>query len=311
MTRCLCCGKPLTAASAGGWHKACIRRFFGTAELPDLMISPEVLEALTRESTNRGLTVPGVQKKLSLTLSHEGRSRLTLLDYPTGYILKPQAEEYRALPEMEFLVMTMAEATGIRTVPHALLTMEDGSFAYITRRVDRMDGQMPAMEDFCQLDRRLTEDKYKGSYERCAKIIREYAWAANYDLAELFLRLVFCFVTGNSDMHLKNFSLLESAEGSGQYGLSPAYDLLAVNVVSADTEEFALSMNGKKTHLRKKDFLLFAENAGIPGTAAQRMMRKVLSMKAKYEEMIADSYIPEDMKEALAALMRERMAVLE
>ena len=124
--------------------------------------------------------------------------------------------------------------------------------------------QMLAMEDFCQLDLRLTQDKYKGSYERCAKIIERYSSRKGLDRTELYLRLVFSFLVGNSDMHLKNFSLIETEEGSEKYVLSPAYDLLPVNVIMPeDKEQFVLAMNGKKTHIRRKDFLLFAETCGM------------------------------------------------
>jgi len=103
---------------------------------------------------------------------------------------------------------------------------------------------------------RLTQDKYKGSYERCSKIIRKYSSRTMLDMTELFIRLVFSFLVGNSDMHLKKFSLIETAGDNGQYVLSPAYDLLPVNVIMPeDKEQFALTMNGKKTNIQKKDFL--------------------------------------------------------
>ena len=222
---CLCCGKPLrTENTDSGWHKSCIKRFFGTAELPEIAIDEAAFETLAAESTNKGYTVPGVQKKLSLHLFSEGNTpRLTLVNYPTGYILKPQVPEFEALPQAEQLVMCMADTAGISTVPHALI-MEKDSLAYITKRVDRIftknSMQMLAMEDFCQLDLRLTQDKYKGSYERCAKIIERYSSRKGLDITELYLRIVFSFLVGNSDMHLKNFSLIETEEGSGKYVLS-------------------------------------------------------------------------------------------
>ena len=260
---CLCCGKPLKGDSGCGWHKACIKRFFGTTEIPELEIDQQTLEALATQSTNKGLTVPGVQKKLSLHLHLEnGDNRLTLVDYPTGYILKPQVDDFESLPESEQLVMCMADATGISTVPHALV-QNGNDFAYITKRVDRIaDGSEVAklaMEDFCQLDFRLTADKYKGSYERCAKIVRKYSSQMGLDMAELFMRIVFSFVVGNSDMHLKNFSMIETDEASSEYILSPVYDLLPVNVIMPeDDEECALALNGKKSNINKGDFILFA-----------------------------------------------------
>ena len=200
---CLCCGKPLnTSAVSDQWHKKCIRAFFGTTTLPDIDISDKVLTQLAIDSTSKGFTVPGVQKKLSLHLTKGDSPRLTLVNYPTGYILKPQTEEYPALPEMEYLVMQMAQTTGIKTVPFALIRMasQDSVFAYITKRIDRVAGEVPgmlAMEDFCQLDGRLTEDKYRGSYERCGKVITKHSARPGLDLSELFIRVVFYFAVGN------------------------------------------------------------------------------------------------------------------
>ncbi len=314
---CLCCGKPLrTENTHFGWHKSCIKKFFGTTKLPEIAIDEKALELLATESTNKGYTVPGVQKKLSLHLFSEGGNpRLTLVNYPTGYILKPQVAEFEALPEAEQLVMTMADAIGISTVPHALI-MGNGSPAYITKRVDRVFQnnavQMLAMEDFCQLDLRLTQDKYRGSYERCAKIINQYSSRSGLDMTELYWRLVFSFVVGNSDMHLKNFSLIETEEGSGKYVLSPAYDLLPVNVIMPeDKEQFALAMNGKKANIHRKDFLVFAEKCGITRSSAEKMIEKIVSQKGKLISMCNDSLMPDHLKERFVTLMEERMSVFE
>ena len=314
---CLCCGKPLrTEDTHSGWHKSCIRRFFGTIELPEIVIDEVKFEALATESTNKGYTVPGVQKKLSLHLFSEGNTpRLTLVNYPTGYILKPQVSEFEALPQAEHLVMGMADAAGISTVPHALIMGKD-SPVYITKRVDRIftksKMQMLAMEDFCQLDLRLTQDKYKGSYERCAKIIERYSSRKGLDITELYLRLVFSFLVGNSDMHLKNFSLLETEEGSGKYVLSPAYDLLPVNVIMAeDKEQFALAMNGKKTHIHRKDFLVFAEECAMTRSSAKKMIAMLVSKKEKLLAVCQNSLLPEHLKERLASLIEERAGILE
>ena len=178
---CLCCGKPIKneEAASCGWHHSCIKHFFGTTRLPEITISNEALEWIANETISKGYTVPGVQKKLSLHLSKEEKARLTLVGYPSGYILKPQTNEYRALPEAEQMIMCMADAAGITTVPHGLI-QSDGTYAYITKRVDRMvlpdqSIRLLAMEDFCQLTYRLTNDKYQSSYERCAKVIDRWS----------------------------------------------------------------------------------------------------------------------------------------
>lgn len=313
---CLCCGKPLRTPDETGWHKACIKRFFGTTKLPEIEIDDKTLNLLATETTNKGFTVPGVQKKLSLHLVSDSRKpRLTLVNYPTGYILKPQVAEFEALPESEQLIMTMADMAGISTVTHALIKGNAG-LAYITKRVDRNltydKIEMLAMEDFCQLDLRLTEDKYRGSYERCAKIIKQYSSRVGIDMAEFYIRLVFCFIVGNSDMHLKNFSLIETAEGSGEYVLSPAYDLLPVNAnMPADKEQFALAMNGKKLNIRKGDFLNFADTCDISRQTAEKLIENLVKLTPKWLSMCEKSLLPDELKDRLKKIIIERTEVLQ
>lgn len=325
MTKCLYCGrkieKPNEQEQKTSWHDRCVRSFFGTVRFPELEINEHTLQRLAEASTNQGFTVPGVQKKLSLHLEYGGRHlpRLTLVDYPSGYILKPQTKEYPRLPEAEHLVMQMADVAGICTVPHALIKAkgkEDRpTFAYITKRVDRIagkDSNMLAMEDFCQIGGRLTEDKYKGSYEVCRNIIREHSMWPGLDMAELFLRLIFCFVTGNSDMHLKNFSLMEDAPGSRRYRLSPAYDLLPVNLLlPEDPDETALTLRGKRSRFRRSDFELFAESCNVDAKAAQQIIRSVCQKEKQFLSMIQESWLSEEMKRDFKELLEERVLRLQ
>ena len=313
---CLCCGKSLQDKGYQGWHKRCIEHFFATTELPKLEIDENSLNQLALESTTKGYTVPGVQKKLSLHLfSESGHSRLTLVNYPTGYILKPQVTEFEALPEAEQLVMGMADAVGIFTVPHALME-QNGQFAYITKRVDRKFEKdtikMYAMEDFCQLDLRLTQDKYRGSYERCAKIIKKYSSRKGLDMTEFYLRILFSFVVGNSDMHLKNFSLRETEPGNRKFHLSKAYDMLPVNVIMPeDQEQLALTINGKKRNIHRKEFLILAESCGLMPKVAEHIIAKVCGLKEKFLKQVDEAYLSENQKEKVKELIVERIEILK
>lgn len=311
---CLHCGKPIKDEGTK-WHSTCIKKFFGTSKLPIIDLTKENLKKLATENTNKGYTVPGVQKKLSLHLSTENNLRLTIINYPTGYILKPATEEYDSLPEMEYLIMQMAKISGIQTVPFALIEIFDTqNFAYITKRIDRIftpQFKKLAMEDFCQLEERLTENKYRSSYERCAKIISKYSVQPGLDMADFFLRLLFSFVIGNSDMHLKNFSLIETSLGSGVYRLSEAYDMISTNIViPEDSEQFALTLNGKKKNIKKEDFLIFANTIGLSPKSVQKMINKILNLENKYIDMCKHSYLPNDKKEALEKLIKERIKIL-
>lgn len=316
--KCLCCGKdlpsnPSETKKTSGWHRRCIKNFFGTTELPYIELTDEALKLLAEKSVAKEFTVPGVQKKMSLHLSREKKARLTLVDYPTGYILKPQTEDYENLPEFEHMAMLMAEACGIKTVPHALIRM-DQTFAYITKRVDRKikeDTQLFAMEDFCQLSGRLTIDKYKGSYEQCGKIIKKYSSLTGFDLSELFLRIVFSFAIGNSDMHLKNFSLIEDRPGSRIFHLSPAYDMLPVNVIlPEDKDQMALTLNGKKRNLRKNDFLKFAEGCGLTKKTAQNLISGITDKKKNLLAICESAFLSDQQKEQMKDIIDARISLL-
>lgn len=184
------------------------------------------------------------------------------------YILKPQTDVYRALPELEDLTMHMAEAAKIAVVPHSLIRFADGELCYITRRIDRQkDGTKTAMEDMCQLSERLTEYKYKGSYEQIAKLIKKYSATPQLDLVNFWEVVVFSWIVGNSDMHLKNFSLYKTPTG---YSLTPAYDLLSTAIVMPeDKEELALTLNGKKQNCAVK----ISNRASWPLASAKRFLK--------------------------------------
>ncbi len=315
--KCLCCGTEIGRSASEEeklhrWHCRCTKKFFGTTKMPKLDLNKEKFEELANAAITQGLTVPGVQKKLSLHLSADVDARLTIVDYPAGYILKPQAEEYEMLPEFEDFAMRAAKLAGIKTVPHALIK-NHGQYAYITRRIDRNvfesgNTQLYAMEDFCQLSERLTIDKYKGSYEKCGKIVKQYSYQAGLDLSELFLRVVFSYIIGNSDMHLKNFSLIEDAPGSRRFSLSAAYDMLPVNIVlPEDSEELALTLNGKKRNIRRRDFLEFAQNCGLSSSAAEKMINKLRRLENGFLTGCKDSYLSDELKSKTSELICERI----
>ena len=305
---CLSCGKELNDENKL-WHDRCVAKVFGTKELPIIDLDEKSIEELARHRVDLSYTVPGVQKKLSLGLSKNHERKLTLVDYPSGFILKSQVKgEGDDFPEGENLTMCLAECCGIRVVPHGLLRLKDGSRAYITRRIDRVDGKAIAMEDFCQLSGRLTEDKYHSSYEQCKKVIAKFSDSKKADLSRFVYLLLFCYLTGNSDMHLKNFSLIEN---NGVYSLSAAYDLLPVNVVfPSDKEEFALTLHGKKKNVTKNDFIKFASSEdpreNLEGKEVVRMMKKLISFIPKMFELIDHSSLSEKHKEEFKALILER-----
>lgn len=197
------------------------------------------------------------------------------------------------------------------TVPHSLIRFSDGELCYITRRIDRLagGGKVP-MEDMCQLTGRLTEYKYKGSYEQIAKAIRRYSSAPQLDVVNFWEVVVFSWITGNADMHLKNFSLY-NPDGGG-YTLTPAYDMLATTLVMPeDTEELALTLNGKKRKLRKADFIRSITSTGVDEKVIENMARRFGRVLPSWFDLIDRSFLPEDMKHAYKNMILRRVIMLK
>lgn len=251
MKRCLCCYRPLHVGEID-YHSQCAKKIFGSPTAPVLPYTRKDINDLAQVIVANSTTVTGVQSKLSIDLQQDntgGPQRLTTVGLMGRYILKPQTERFERLPEIEDLSMHLAEIAKIPTVPHALIRFVDGELNYITRRIDRTDdGQKLPMEDMCQLSGKLTEQKYQGSYELIAKIIEQYSSLPQLDKINYWQQVVFSWIIGNADMHLKNFSLYSPR--TDHYVLSPTYDQVSTKIVMPeDTEEMALSLNGFKKKL--------------------------------------------------------------
>ncbi len=308
MNKCLYCYKPLKDGEID-YHKSCARKIFESTAVPELPYTRDNIKDLAREIVAASTTVTGVQAKLSLDIARGGNGepqRFTIVGLWGRFILKPQTDRYANLPENEDLIMHMAEAAGIKTVPHSLIRFADGELCYITRRIDRTKkGDKIAMEDMCQLSERLTEDKYKGSYERIAKLIRKYSSAPLLDVVNFWEVVVFSWLTGNADMHLKNFSLYKM---SGNYMLTPAYDLLSTSIVMPeDDEELALTLNGKKKKIKREDFEKAMLDSGMDTKAISNLFNKFSKAIPKWSELIKMSFLPHVEQEKLQGLI-DKMA---
>ena len=298
---CLCCGKKLEKGEVD-WHKKCIKKFFGIESLP--IINVEEFSNLFLDSPTNQSIVPGVQKKISLHLKKEGKtSRLTIVDYPSGYILKPISNQYENLPENEWLTMHLANLCKVETVPFALIRLNNNSLAYITKRIDREGKNKIPMEDFCQLGGNLTEDKYHSSYEQVGKILSKYSSNIGLDYFKLFDIILFSFIVGNSDMHLKNFSIYKK---NGKYILSPAYDLLNTIILTNDLEELALTLEGKKSNLKKENFINLAKKYELSNTQIRNIFNQYEKNYDKIINKINTSFLDDAMKRSYINLVKKR-----
>ena len=244
-------------------------------------------------------TVTGVQPKLSLHIEKLSKKdepqRFTIVGLWGGYILKPPTKQYKFLPELEDLTMHLAEISGIEVVPHSLIRLSSGNLSYITKRIDRRNELKIHMEDMCQLTERLTEQKYNGSHEQIGKAIVKYSANPGLDVTNFFEQVLFSFLTGNADMHLKNFSLIDNPEMG--YILSPAYDMVASKlVVEGDEEELALTLNGKKKKIRKKDFIEAMDRFHIDNKAIENIFNKFKASLDNWHKFIDISFLPDEMK---------------
>ena len=312
MAKCLYCYKEL-GKDEKDFHKACSKKMFGTKDVPELPYTRNDLNDLARQVIRSQTTLTGVQAKLSLDINKGTAGttdRFTIVGLWGRYILKPQTDRFASLPEVEDLTMHLAELAKIRVVPHSLIRFADGELCYITRRIDRTEkGEKLPMEDMCQLTERLTEHKYKGSYEQIAKAVQRFSSVPKLDLVNYWEQVVFSWITGNADMHLKNFSLYSTVKGN--YTLTPAYDMLSTALVMPeDTEELALALNGKKRKLKKPDFITAMQASGLEEKVIENIFRKFLKVKDKWFAFIELSFLPDDMKERYKGIIDEKLKMI-
>ena len=310
MCKCLYCYQRLEEGQRD-FHPNCARKLFGTKDAHILEYKHDDLNQLAEQVIRAQTSLTGVQPKLSLNLNkHDGCNRLTIVGLWGDYIFKPQTEAYPQLPENEDLTMHLAEAAKIKVVPHSLIRLSDGKLGYITKRIDRTkNGEKIDMEDMCQLTLHPTEYKYKSSYEQIARTITKYSSTPKLDLTNYMQLLLYCFVTGNNDMHLKNFSLYRPEK---DYLLAPAYDLLNTTIVNPkDKEELALPLSGRKTKLRVADFLNTARTIGLEESVVLRLINGLQKALPKWQVLIQSSFLDENMKKAYQELIMSRLSRLQ
>ena len=306
MCKCLYCYKELEQGQVN-FHPSCARRMFGMTTAPQMDYTREDMDGLAANIIRSQTTLTGVQAKLSLNLTkHEGTKRLTIVGLWGQYIFKPQTDDYEQLPEVEDLTMHLAEDAKLPVARHSLIRLADGSLGYITKRFDRdAKGGKIAMEDMCQLSERKTEDKYKSSYEQIAKMIARYSSVPRLDLTNFFELLLFCWITGNNDMHLKHFSLYCP---KSQYVLAPAYDLVNAALVNPqDKEELALTLNGKKSKLKLQDFIQSAERMRLTEKFVEQTVERFDKFLPLWRQTISRSFVSDELKQGYMEMLQERL----
>jgi len=291
------------------YHEKCSKRFFGTNVAPTLELNSQLLMDLADQTVNSRIALTGVQPKLSVTLAKsKENNRLTIVGLWGEYILKPQHGLLLLMPQTEDLTMHLASLFKIPVCRHTLLKASDGTVVYLAKRFDRINGKKVHMEDFCQLSEFLTENKYKGSYEKIGKLILKYCSNTGLDVLNYFELVLFSYLSGNNDMHLKNFAVLHQ---NNSINLSPAYDLINVNLVNpADDEELALTMNGKKKRLKLDDFIILGNSLRIPEKVIANSFKKFASVNKQVESLINSSFLGKQEKELYWQIWMKKQEIL-
>jgi len=282
------------------------------------MIAPK-LAALTdlpftaveqrQEAVNRAkkLSIQGVQPKLSAVIS-VANHQFEIVDQFGNFIIKPQNDLFPELPENEDVTMKMAASYGLEVPFHGMVYSKDGSLSYFIKRFDRYGkGKKYATEDFAQLTGNSRDTKYDYTMEKLVKVIDEYCTFPAIAKADFFKRVLFCFITGNEVMHLKNFSVITK---SGKTTLAPVYDFLNSSISIKDPqEEVALSLKGKKSNFKASEWIdYFAkERLELNDKTVDAILSDMNKSVSRWTELIELSFLSSAMKEKYLQLMNNRI----
>ncbi|MDR9407210.1 MAG: HipA domain-containing protein [Balneolaceae bacterium] len=303
MTRC-----PITyqEVTSGTYSKTGLNRLNPT--LKELGPFPFTRREQVREAQKRmtKMSIAGVQPKLSAQLSvKEGIFKV--VDKYGSYILKPPLSDYEEVPENEDVTMRMAVACGIDVPFHGLIYAKDGSILYFIRRFDRVGRTGKRhVEDFAQVAGKSRSTKYNYSMEKVVTLIEDYCTFPMVEKMKLFRRVLFSWLCGNEDMHLKNFSLIHQ---DGKIELSPVYDLLNTTIVLADaTEEMALPLQGKKTNFNEEIFFDYfgGERLGLNQKVLTNIKQDIQSAFPRWNQLIEICFLSDDMKKAYKSILSKR-----
>ncbi|RLC53662.1 MAG: type II toxin-antitoxin system HipA family toxin [Candidatus Cloacimonadota bacterium] len=279
-----------------------------SSKLNSLNDIPLSLSEIHQEYLSRAgkMSIQGVQPKLSMKLNIK-ENQFEIVDIKGKFILKPPNELYPELPQNEDLSMKMAKICNIEVPWHGLIYSKDNILNYAIRRFDRKGHNNKfALEDFAQLSNATRNTKYNSSMEQIVSIIDEFCTFPILEKIKLFRRILFNFLIGNEDMHLKNFSLITR---NRKVELSPAYDLLNTTIALPNLiEEIALPIGGKKNKINHHDVIdyLGKERMKIPSKKIEEEIERIFSCYLEWEKLIEISFLSETMKEKYNILVQDR-----
>jgi serine/threonine-protein kinase HipA len=307
------------------YSPSCLRHLFNGKKVNHILPyeQPQQSEEVAQQfmENRKRISISGVQEKLSFILE-KNILRLTKEGEQGTYILKPIPRDLKKVdqvPANEHLTMQIAKQVyGLNTAQNAMVFFKNSSPAYITKRFDvKAISRSPddlriskwGKEDFATLAGKTKDNaganfKYGYSYEDAGKLIQKFVPAWRIEIEKYFSLVVFNFLFSNGDAHLKNFSLLESS--SGDYLLSPAYDLVNTKLHVDDTD-FALDKGlfaddykseqyQKNGHPSKSDFIEFAIRIGVAESRIEKLLHPFLEKQPFVETLVSHSFLTEPSK---------------
>jgi serine/threonine-protein kinase HipA len=295
---CLCCQKPVESGER--YHPRCLKHLFDTTRLPPVPFGLADMPKLVIAAEGR-MSISGVQPKLSVRFDARSGDMASVAVDGT-HILKPESDRFEDIPQNENLCMNMAEALGMRVPPHGLFDMADGRRCYIVRRFDRdAEGGKTHKETMYQV--LGSTNKYEGSLEQVGKAVRAHAANVGFDTIDFFERVLLCFVTGNGDMHMKNWALL----GQGKdLSLAPCYDFVCSRLYIPNEEDSALTIDAKKNKLTRADFEALGGYLALAPKAMANAFDKLRAAQEPLRQMVIGSELRHDLRQEFAAILASR-----
>jgi Uncharacterized protein related to capsule biosynthesis enzymes len=284
-----------------------------STELKTLKDFEYTAEEQRKEAYNRGskMSIQGVQPKLSARLNIKDE-KFEIIDKGGKYILKPQHHLYSQMPENEDLTMRLADEIGLEIPLHGLIWSKDGTLTYFIKRFDRkgQNDKVP-VEDFAQLAGLSRDTKYNYSMEKIVDVINKYCTFPSIENLKLFKLVIFNYLIGNEDMHLKNFSIITE---DGKVTLSPCYDLVNSTIeYKKQDEEITLPLKGKKKHLTRSILIDYfgTERCELTSKSIETVLETISSSVPKWKELIDISFLSKEMKGKYNDLLDKRLSILK
>ena len=309
------------ALSQEVYCKRCRRELFDNQKI-NFVLDFDKKEFLSKSvELSERMSISGVQDKISLRIEDK---KLVPTTKNGTYLLKPvplieYVELIADVAKNEHFSMQLAsQVFKLETAINGLIAFSDGELAYITKRFDRVDGTKIKQEDFASLAERSEQShgknyKYDYSYEEIGVLIKKYLPAYRVEMVSYFKLVLFNYLVGNGDAHLKNFSVYQRV--TGDYGLTPAYDLLSSSLHLPNESRTALELfeeyetasfeaNGFYAY---NDFLAFGERLGLSKKMLENILKTFMGYEKKVLEMLENSFLTQEAKERYEALFLDRL----